>query len=185
MGGGKPLRMLGDRRLIDHALAYARTQSPHVAVSVRAGHSLPEIDVEQIPDEQPDWGPLAGLDAAFLWAARQGHDRLLTLPCDSPFLPDDLLTRLDGALTSDIGAAIASSEDCLHPVCALWRTGAHRALADYVATGRRSLQGFAERPGFVEIAWPAAPTDPFFNINSPEDLARAEDILSSGNPTRL
>ena len=177
IGGGKPLRQLGGRRLIDHALDFAGRLSPHVAVSVRAGARLPGVTADQIEDEQGDWGPLAGLDAALRHADALDQDRLLTLPCDSPFLPADLPVRLAGALTASLGASIASSDGQLHPVCALWRTEAHRLLAGYVATGRRSLLGFAERPGYVAVEWPVGAVDPFFNINTQQDLERAEELM--------
>ena len=177
IGGGKPLRRLGGRRLIDHALDLAGRLSPHVAVSVRAGARLPDVAAAQIEDEQADWGPLAGLDVALRHARALEQDRLLTLPCDSPFLPADLLVRLDAALSASLGASIASSGGRLHPVCALWHAEAHGLLADYVATGRRSLLGFAERPGFAAVEWPVGPVDPFFNINTQQDLARAEELI--------
>ena len=177
IGGGKPLRRLGGRRLIDHALDLAGRLSPHVAVSVRAGARLPDVAAAQIEDEQADWGPLAGLDVALRHARALEQDRLLTLPCDSPFLPADLLVRLDAALSASLGASIASSGGRLHPVCALWHAEAHGLLADYVATGRRSLLGFAERPGFAAVEWPVGPVDPFFNINTQQDLARAEELM--------
>ncbi|HJQ18682.1 MAG TPA: molybdenum cofactor guanylyltransferase, partial [Allosphingosinicella sp.] len=166
IGGGKPLRRLGGRRLIDHALDLAGRLSPHVAVSVRAGARLPDVAAAQIEDEQADWGPLAGLDVALRHARALEQDRLLTLPCDSPFLPADLLVRLDAALSASLGASIASSGGRLHPVCALWHAEAHGLLADYVATGRRSLLGFAERPGYAAVEWPVGAVDPFFNINT-------------------
>ena len=179
IGGGKPLRRIGGRRLIDHALDFAGQLSPHVAVAVRAGARLPGVTAAQIEDAQADWGPLAGLDAALRHAAALEQDRLLTLPCDTPFLPGDLLVRLDGALASTLGASIASSDGRLHPICALWRTEAHGLLADYVATGRRSLLGFAERPGFAAVEWPVGPVDPFFNVNTAQDLERAEELMRS------
>ena len=177
IGGGKPLRRLGGRRLIDHALDLAGRLSPHVAVSVRAGARLPDVAAAQIEDEQADWGPLAGLDVALRHARALEQDRLLTLPCDSPFLPADLLVRLDAALSASLGASIASSGGRLHPVCALWHAEAHGLLADYVATGRRSLLGFAERPGYAAVEWPVGAVDPFFNINTQQDLARAEELI--------
>lgn len=178
IGGDKPLRRLGGRRLIDHALDIAGRLSPHVAVAVRAGARLPDIAADQIEDEQLGWGPLAGLDTAFRHAEALGQDRLLTLPCDSPFLPAELLIRLDAALTASLGAAIAASGGRLHPACALWRTELHRLLTDYSATGRRSLLGFAERPGFVAVEWPDEPVDPFFNINTARDLEQAEELMN-------
>jgi molybdopterin-guanine dinucleotide biosynthesis protein A len=90
-----------------------------------------------------------------------------------PFLPDDLLKRLNSE-AGDMRAAIASSGGELHPVCGLWRNAAVYEFPAYCQSGRRSLRGFAEHVGFVAVDWPAEPGDPFFNINSPADLVAAE-----------
>lgn len=95
-----------------------------------------------------------------------------------PFLPDDLPQRLSSQI-GEFGAAVASSGGELHPVCALWRDAATYDFPDYCASGHRSLRGFAQHLGFVEVEWPTSPRDPFFNINGPEDLAVAENMLAS------
>jgi len=73
---------------------------------------------------------------------------------------------------------MADSGGALHPVCALWSISALDWLPDYVATGRRSLRGFAEAVGMRAVDWPVEHFDPFFNINSPADLATAEQLLT-------
>jgi molybdopterin-guanine dinucleotide biosynthesis protein A len=93
-----------------------------------------------------------------------------------PLTPSDLADRLAEALGSQ-GAALAASGGRLHPVCGLWRVEALGALPAYAATGRRSLKGFAAEVGFTAVDWPVEPLDPFFNVNTPEDLARAEALL--------
>lgn len=158
IGGHKPLRLLGGETLLDRALRRARGWSDDVLVA--SGESdMPGIE-----------GPLGGVAAALAW----GGDAL-TIPCDMPFLPEDLPERLQ---SKEI-ATIAMSGGRLHPVCALWRARAIEGVADYVATGRRSLRGFAEAVGYEAVAWEAEPIDPFFNVNDEDDLARAEALLRS------
>lgn len=164
IGGGKPHRLLGGETLIERAVRIARSWSGDVHIAGEAAMGLPVIR-----DDPAIEGPLGGVAAAL----RLGRD-LLTIPCDMPFLPDDLAVRLgDGAEA----AAIAESGGRLHPVCALWRARAALGLADYVASGGRSLRGFAAAVGYEAVAWGSAPIDPFFNINDEEDLARAEALL--------
>jgi len=182
IGGAKPLRLLGGDRLVDRAIAFARRFSNHVALSVGAGSELPDCPIPQIVDPEPGWGALAGVAAGLDFAAGLGLETLLTLPCDSPFLPDDLAERLVAALQPEHGAAIPGSGGRLHPACGLWRTCLRGLLADYAAGGGRSLHGFAERAGFVEVDWPSRPIDPFFNINHPNQLARAEVMLAELTP---
>jgi len=95
-----------------------------------------------------------------------------------PFLPTDLLERLAGALKGH-SCALASSGGHVHPVCGLWSVRAADRLDSYIETGQRSLRGFGEWIGCATLEWPTAPIDPFFNINSPEDLAEAERRLAN------
>lgn len=177
IGGGKPLRVLGGRPLLDHALAAARHWSGAVAVGVRDPAQAGGAGVPLIADVPDIAGPLAGLAAAMDWAAGQGADRVLVVPCDMPFLPPDLADRLARALTPDAGAAVAASSGRLHPVCGLWRTSVRPLLEDQARAGRLSLTALAERAGAVTVDWPTAPHDPFANVNTPDDLARAEARL--------
>jgi molybdopterin-guanine dinucleotide biosynthesis protein A len=100
---------------------------------------------------------------------------VLTLPCDCPFLPGDLLLRLAAAI-GDQAVAMAQSEGQWHPVCALWSVGVLDLIPPYRAAGRRSLKGLAEQAGIVLVDWPAAL---FANVNTPADLASAEQRLAS------
>ena len=159
IGGGKPQRMLGGISLLDRALAFARVWSAEVLIADGAT-DVPEIE-----------GPLGAVAAALAL----GED-LLTIPCDMPFLPDDLPERLD---RTHAAAALAESGGRLHPVCALWRARAADDLAAYAGSGRRSLHGFAEAVGYEAVGWDADPIDPFFNVNDEADLARAEALLKS------
>lgn len=160
IGGGKPERLLGGLSLIERALARARTWSDAVLVAAREGGDL--------EDDPAVEGPLGGVAAALAL----GGD-VLTIPCDMPFLPDDLPARL----VSGKAATLAASGGHLHPVCALWKAEAAAGLPVFLATGRRSLKGFAEAVGYETVEWPAEPVDPFFNINDAADLARAEILL--------
>jgi molybdopterin-guanine dinucleotide biosynthesis protein A len=104
---------------------------------------------------------------------------VLAIPCDSPFLPRNLATRLTEALVPEKAAALASSGGALHPACGLWRARTFFALGSYLATGQRSLRGFAAHVGFAVIGWADGPVDPFFNINTDDDLAYAARLIGS------
>jgi molybdopterin-guanine dinucleotide biosynthesis protein A len=176
IGGGKPLIKLGGKSLVQQAFERARNWSNQAVVVIRSPDQLGPYDLPWIADATGIDGPLAGLAAALEWACRLGADALITIPCDMPFLPRDLATRLRSE-AGQHNAALASSGGELHPVCGLWRNAAIYEFPRYCASGRRSLRGFAEQLGFAEVEWPAEPFDPFFNINSPADLAAAEAHL--------
>ena len=176
IGGGKPRRRLGGEALIEHVLAHARLWSDAVAVVVRPAAGEVAAEATILFDDPGIEGPLGGLATALRHAAAIGRQTVLTLPCDTPFLPGDLPKRLASAL-GEHGAALAASGDILHPTCALWRTEAEELLPRYLDSGRRSLRGFAEHVGHGIAEWPAEPIDPFFNINDAADLEQAEAWL--------
>ena len=175
MGGDKPLRRLGGATLIERALRFAKGWSDDVRVAVRSADQLPEMGVPVLLDDPEVWGPLAGLTSALEAARAVGRSHVLTLPCDAPFLPDNLLERLTEEIGAR-GAALAASDGQLHPVCGLWSVGVLDATAAYRAAGRRSLKGLAEMVGYVAVEWPATA---FANLNTPEELAAAERRLAS------
>ena len=177
MGGAKPLRILAGEMLIDRAVRQARTWSETVAVAVRDLSHLSDCGAEVIRDREDVDGPLGGLASALQFTVARECELLLTIPADMPFLPKDLLERLACALSGH-SCALASSGGHVHPVCALWSVGAADQIETYVETGRRSLRGFAELIGCATVEWPTASLDPFFNINSPEDLAEADRHLA-------
>jgi molybdopterin-guanine dinucleotide biosynthesis protein A len=171
MGGAKPLRRLGDTTLLGRALALAQSYSDDVAVAVRDAAQVGGADGPHLLLDDPGIeGPLAGLASALRFARRRGAACVLTLPCDSPRLPADLASRLQTGLGGH-HVAVAQSDGRLHPVCALWRTGALDALPAYLASGQRSLKGFAAKVGMTVVEWPASRRDAFVNANTPEDLA--------------
>jgi molybdopterin-guanine dinucleotide biosynthesis protein A len=173
MQGEKAGRMLGGRTLLERALQRAAGYGAPVALSVRDPHQRNGAPV--LVDDRALPGPLAGIASALRFAAGQGAAAALTIPVDAPFLPDDLAERLSAAL--DQGVALARSGERLHPVCALWRAGLDEPLRAYAATGRGALMGLADAVGWTAVDWPAEPVDPFFNVNTPEDLLQAEALL--------
>ncbi len=120
--------------------------------------------------------PLAGLHASLTLARTMGADMLVTTPSDTPFLPIDLAARLiEGARNS--GAAIATSGEREHYLTGAWTTGLLSKLEDAIAhDGMFRVKDWAQRANAAKVDWPTTPYDPFFNVNTPEDLAAAEQI---------
>lgn len=176
IGGAKPLRALGGERLIDRALRFARGRSEIIAIAVRDRAQAPSVDATVIADDAFE-GPLGGLAAGLRFAKSAGRDLLMTIPVDMPFLPSNLLERLADALGRK-ACALASSGGHIHPVCGLWRVEVLDRIDSYAAGGRRSLHGLAGLVGQSVVEWPHGEADPFFNINSADELAEAERRLS-------
>ncbi len=178
MGGDKPLHLLGGETLIARAHRKAQGWSYNVAVAVRTEAQIGETQAKLIFDVPGIDGPIAGLASALRFGKCLGQEFLLTLPCDTPFLPQDLPARLAGGI-GGANAAVAMSAGQIHPACTFWRVEALDRLDAYLISSRRSLRGFAAEIGLVGVEWDAEPLDPFFNINDGDDLARAEAMLEA------
>lgn len=177
IGGGKPERMLAGKTLLEHAIAKAGGYSSTLAISAGKGVDLPPGEYAVVHDDTDVDGPIAGLMAALKFASAQGASHAMIIPCDTPFLPDDLIRRLAETL-ADTAVAVAQCSGQLHPACSLWRVDAADLLREYLAKGRRSLIGFAGTAGYVPVEWPGLDADLFMNINTTGDLSRAEQIFA-------
>lgn len=176
MGASKPTQIVDGYMLLSRALEYAHRLSSNVAVAVRSADQFGGIVADNlIFDHLQGEGPINGILSAFAFAEKCRCDFVLILGCDMPLLPADLQCRLSHAL-GEHGAAIARSAEKLHPAAGLWRTN-QDGLNAYIASGCRSLIGFAETIGYCAVDWDTNPFDPFFNVNRPEDILRAEAII--------
>lgn len=187
MGGqSKALLALGGFPLIHHVLARIADQVSAIAISTRdpaVGAAVPGPPL--VPDQHTDRrGPLAGILAGMVWcrAAHPACRWLLSLPVDSPFLPDDLVPRLLArAAAGDARVIVAASAGVEHRAVALWDVTLVEALAPVVeAAADLSIRRFYRRFPHAICDFQGGAIDPFFNINTPEALARAEDACGMG-----
>jgi molybdopterin-guanine dinucleotide biosynthesis protein A len=134
-------------------------------------------------------GPLAGVLAGLRWAemAAPGARFTVTAACDTPFFPEDMTARFLAAAGSAYPAiALASSAGRTHPVFALWPVALANDLQDALASGARKVGDWIGRHRhftveFAPAGHPGAPGDPFFNVNTPQDLAQAAAYLARGD----
>ena len=116
-------------------------------------------------------GPLAGLHAALAAAA---HPLIATAPCDSPFLPPDVVARLHRAMQAhDAQLTVAKTGDQPHPVFCLCRRDVLPHLEAFLASGGRKIDAWYATLKVVEVAFDDV-ADAFSNINSPQELAAFE-----------
>lgn len=168
IGGGKARILLAGKPLWRHVLDRVSPQVGRIAVNAEEGFD----GIEVIADEVPDLGPLGGVLAAMVWANRAKARRVLTVAVDTPFLPLDLAERMCGV---DAPIAVAETMDGLHGTTALWDVGLEENLRRALAGGTRKVTDWADGVGVTTVRFDDA--DAFFNINTPEDLARAEARL--------
>ena len=124
-------------------------------------------------------GPLAGVLAGMRWAREHGSGArfVATAATDTPFFPTDFVARLH-ARADDATIALAASNDRLHPVFGLWPVALADDLEQWLLGGdNRKVLAWVDRHKLAEVAFlPLHGVDPFFNANTPEELAEAETI---------
>lgn len=142
-----------------------------------------DLRIPLIPDALPGRpGPLAGIITALLYVQKNypGAQKIVTLPCDSPFFPKDIVNNLiDKSSTSN--PSVATCNGRRHPLFACWPVPLLPRLQDWVAAGNARAGQFLSECGAIEVDFPLEEdgTDPFFNINTPEELAEAQRILAA------
>ncbi len=189
MGGAdKPLRQLCGRPLLTHVLARLGPSASTTLLSVNdtPERYLPFGAVLLADTIAGSHGPLAGVLSGLDWLA--DHDPgadLLVVPADTPFLPANLLARLrDARAASGAGVACAASRGRLHPAAGLWRATHAGPVRQALESGDRRLARVMRAAGLGVAEFDVLPVDPFFNVNTPEDLRRAENLCGSQEAAR-
>jgi len=182
MGGGdKGLREVAGKPLLDHVIARLGPQVGGIALNANgdparfAAYGLPVV-----ADSMPDWpGPLAGVLAGMDWAAAQGADSVVSVAADTPFFPRDLIARLQAA-AGPSGLALAATREgdklWRHPTFGLWPVALRNDLRAALLGGLRKVVLWTDQHGAGSAEFGTDPFDPFFNINTPEDIAVAEQF---------
>ena len=182
LAGGASRRMGGQDKatielegetLLERAVRRLRPQVDRTVVNAPPG-AWNDSHVQLVPDDLPDRpGPLAGLLAVMERADEE--DRIVSVAVDTPFFPADLVARLTEYET----VAFAASDGRLHPVFGVWPARLRDDLRAFLQGGERKILAFADRHGFAQVEFGAHPHDPFFNVNTPDDLAEAQRLAAA------
>ena len=170
-GVDKGLQDLRGRPLVAHVIERFAPQVDELLINAnRNRERYAAFGQRVVADLIPDFaGPLAGLHAALSAAA---HPLVATAPCDSPFLPGDLVSRLFSALTvANASLAVARTFDQPHPVFCLCQRGVLPHLSDFLAGGGRKVDRWYATLDVVEVAFDDE-AEAFANINTREEIGR-------------
>lgn len=175
MGGAdKALLALGGRPLLGWLHARLAPQVAQLAVSAngdpdRFAACAPQLPILADAADLGPLGPLSGILAGLDWAAATGATALVSVPVDSPFVPQDLVTRLQAGAAGKPGFARAGRD---HYATAIWPVALAGALRRFLASGAKPrIADFAQAHGAVAVDFPDAAA--FDNLNYPQDLAAA------------
>ncbi|WP_122050541.1 molybdenum cofactor guanylyltransferase [Asaia bogorensis] len=177
----KALIPAGRGALIDQLLNRLRPQTGLVALSTRRDcETAYGRNLTQLQDRHTEAGPLSGVLAALEWAQDLGETAVLTVPVDTAFVPNDLVRRLEAP------PCCAMSRGRIHPLVALWPVSSLPLLDDYLSAGVASgdhrqlaVWNFARRINMTPIPFDDEGPDPFFNVNTPDDLLALTTLLDA------
>ena len=194
MGGGdKALLPLGGRSLLAHVLARLERQVGAMALNANGDAArFAEYDLPVLADSIAGYpGPLAGVLAGLDWAATQGADAIVTVAADTPFFPTELVEQLVAqaqgqthplvlAATprrADIETKSMTSGVIRHPTFGLWPVALRDDLRAALNDGLKKVVLWTDRHDGRLAVFPDQPIDPFFNVNTPDDLQMAEAMV--------
>ena len=195
MGGGDKGRLqVGGESLLARVVGRIAPQVAGLALNANGDpQRFDDLGLPVIADTIDGFaGPLAGVLAGLDWAAEQGASSIVTVAADTPFFPQDLAERLLAAAEGQryplvLATTPRTSEEALksgggrrvnrHPTFGLWPVELREDLRGALQNGLRKVVLWTDQHGGREALFEAEPFDPFFNVNTPEDLARAEALL--------
>ncbi len=188
--GDKGLLDLGGKTMLGHVIERLAPQVGRMVINANGDPSrFDRFELPVVADTVGGFaGPLAGVLAAMRWTAANvpAAKFIVTVSTDAPFLPRDLVAQLIAAeATEPGGIALAASGGELHPVIGLWPVALAGDLEASLNQGMRKVLAWTDRHGTIPVDFPfqrigAACIDPFFNANTPEELAQARDLLAAG-----
>lgn len=195
MGGGdKGLLQIGGQSLLERVRDRLEPQVAGLALNANGDAArFADLGLPVVADSIDGFaGPLAGVLAGLDWAAEQGADSIVTAAADTPFFPQDLVARLVAASDGQdhqlvLATTPRTGEELLksgggkrinrHPTFGLWPVALRDDLRAALNDGLRKVVIWTDQHGGREALFDAQPFDPFFNVNTPADLKRAEELL--------
>ncbi|KRS19520.1 molybdenum cofactor guanylyltransferase MobA [Roseovarius indicus] len=177
MGGGdKGLLPLSEGTILDQVIARLSPQVAGMAINANGeAERFAALGLPVLPDSIADYpGPLAGVLAGLDWAAGQGAESVVSVAADTPFFPHDLVSRLQvAAKDMEQPLALAATPDGRQPTFGLWPVALRDDLRAALQDGLRKVVMWTDRHDGREALFDEA-GEPFFNVNTPEDLDKAQ-----------
>ena len=177
MGGGdKGLLALGGTSLLQRVIDRLSPQVEALCLNANGDPArFARFGLPVVPDSLKDHpGPLAGVLAGMDWAAGEGFSHVVSAAADTPFFPTDLAARFTEAAAPH-APVLAASPGGRQPTFGLWPVALRDDLRAALEDGLRKVVQWTDAHDGRLAEWPE--DDAFFNVNTPEDLARAEAML--------
>jgi molybdopterin-guanine dinucleotide biosynthesis protein A len=189
-GADKALLELEGRPLLSHVRERLAPQCEGLILNANGDPArFGALGLPIVPDSvSGHLGPLAGILAALEWTAihRPSLEWVVSVTADTPLIPQDLVQRLHNARQAEgRPLACASSGSRNHFVIGLWPIHLKQNLRQaLVEKDMRRVEDWVRPHGLARAEWSAEPSDPFFNINTPENLAKAHELVEPNTVRR-
>ncbi len=184
----KCLMQLNGKTLLTHAIDRLTPQVDKLILSINGDPDrFSEYNIPKITDQIEGFaGPLAGIHAGMKWAQENTPETqyIATIATDTPFFPDDLVNQFRNHIPKDNEAIIlATSKGRKHPVIGLWPVSLVNELETALKNNERKVGLWTEQHTVIKVDFPVETHgnhefDPFFNINHPEDIEKAKELLA-------
>jgi len=187
MGGGDKCRLdLGGQTLLEHGIDRLAPQVSEMILNANGDPlRFQKFGLPVAADTIGDFpGPLAGILAGMEWAAIQGGTHIVSIAADTPFFPTNLVTGLEQAASkANAPIALAATPDAAgqlrrHPTFGLWDVELRSDLAEALDSGVRKIVAWADNHKAATAVFSGDKMDPFFNVNTPDDLKTAARYLA-------
>lgn len=186
MGGGdKGLLPLGNGTLLSQVISRLAPQVERIVLNANGDPArFDPFGLPVVQDSVDGFaGPLAGVLAGMDWAAEHGYTHVISAAADTPFFPLDLVARLQVAATTTPIALAATLDPkrgpMRQPTFGLWPVSLRDDLRSELSKGLRKVVQWTDKHGAGLAIYEPNPFDPFFNVNTQEDLVHAQSLLES------
>ena len=181
MGGGvKSFIEFNNKSIFDKILERIQPQNKKIIVNCNTDEDkLLKYNLPIIQDLKKNYlGPLAGIHSAMHWMNQNEPTAkwLLTLPGDTPFIPKDLFFNFKKKITSKSKIILAKSDNKIHPIIGAWNISLFSNLEFEIDNGTRKIMSWAKNHLIEYVDYQVEGYDPFFNINTKEDIKLATII---------
>ena len=181
MGGGiKSLLEFNKKNIFDRILERLTPQIKKIIINCNTEEEkLAKYQLPIIKDLKKGYlGPLAGIHSAMSWGFNNVPEVewLITLPGDTPFIPDDIISKFQKKISKNTKIILAQSNNRTHPTIGAWHISLFMNLDKHLDIGTRKILRWAELYPIEFINYNFQTYDPFFNINTKDDLEKATNI---------
>ena len=179
-GGFKTFSVINKKSIFDRILEKLEKNKIEILINANENHyKFNKSKHLVIKDKKNGFlGPLAGIHSTMIKCINDYPkiEWIFTVPSDTPFLPINLLDKFCEKLDSKIDILIARSNNKIHPVVSMWNVNLLKSLESELNQGNRKIMTLVEKHRFKYVDFEYKVVDPFFNINTINDLKDAENF---------